>query len=259
MRTLIALIVGAGTLLPALPLSGQTVADRVAEVRDGKVRMSFATRPGVCGNGHNIMIDEGHRRITEPDEDWEADCEPGPARVVVRVRDRRVTDLDVHVGGRWRGLSESTIDLGMVEAGEAVDFLLEVARSQDDIGGEALFAASLADGGIEWPELMEIAKDESLPRETRSTALFLVGQAAGDAATAGLAEIIYDEEGDQEVREAAVFALSQMPVDEAVPVLIRIVRTNKDPELVRSALFWLGQTDDARAIALYEEILTGGG
>ena len=69
---------------------------------------------------------------------------------------------------------------------------------------------------------------------------------------------IYDEDGDREVREAAIFALSQGPADEAVSILIRIVRTNKDPELVRSALFWLGQTSDARAIALYEEILTGG-
>jgi hypothetical protein len=41
-----------------------------------------------------------------------------------------------------------------------------------------------------------------------------------------------------------------------VPILIRIAKTNKDPEIRRRALFWLGQSDDPRALALFEEILT---
>jgi hypothetical protein len=259
MRTLIALIVGAGMLLPAPTLFGQTIAGRVAAVRDGKVRMSFTARAGVCGNGHNISID-GHTHITtrDDDDDWETDCEPGPVRVQLRIGDSEITDVDMYVGGRWRSAGESTIDLGTVPAAEAADYLLDVARGHDDVGGEALFAASLADGGVLWPELLEMAKDESLPRDTRSTALLVLGQEAAEAATEGLTEIIYDDEGDREVREMAVFALSQRPADEAVPILIRIVRTNEDPELVRSALFWLGQSGDPRAIKLYEEILTGG-
>jgi HEAT repeat protein len=62
--------------------------------------------------------------------------------------------------------------------------------------------------------------------------------------------------GDREVKETAVFALSQRPRDEGVPALIRIVRGNADPELRRKAIFWLGQSDDARALALFEELLT---
>jgi HEAT repeat protein len=58
------------------------------------------------------------------------------------------------------------------------------------------------------------------------------------------------------VRETAVFALSQRPRDEGVPALITIAKKNPDPELRRKAIFWLGQSDDPRAIALFEELLT---
>jgi HEAT repeat protein len=61
---------------------------------------------------------------------------------------------------------------------------------------------------------------------------------------------------DREVRKSAVFALSQQPNSIGVPSLIRIARSNRDPEIRRSAIFWLGQSDDPRALALFEEILT---
>jgi len=41
-----------------------------------------------------------------------------------------------------------------------------------------------------------------------------------------------------------------------VPALIRIAKENKDPDLRRKAIFWLGQSDDPRALALFEELLT---
>jgi HEAT repeat protein len=52
-----------------------------------------------------------------------------------------------------------------------------------------------------------------------------------------------------------VFALSRRPREEAVPNLVRIARTHRDPEMRRQALFWLGRIDDARALALFEELL----
>jgi HEAT repeat protein len=54
-----------------------------------------------------------------------------------------------------------------------------------------------------------------------------------------------------------VFALSQEPRDEGVPALIRIVKSNRSPGVRKKALFWLGQSEDPRALALFEEILTG--
>jgi TolA-binding protein len=58
------------------------------------------------------------------------------------------------------------------------------------------------------------------------------------------------------LREQAVFALSQRSHDEGVPALIGIARTHPDGAIRKKALFWLGQSGDPRAIALFEEILT---
>ena len=74
-------------------------------------------------------------------------------------------------------------------------------------------------------------------------------------ATEGLSELAEDEDEDREVRESAVFALSQLGDDEGVPALIRIARSNKDPKIRRTALFWLGQSEDPRALDLFEELL----
>ena len=65
-----------------------------------------------------------------------------------------------------------------------------------------------------------------------------------------------DEDGDFEVRKSAVFALSQLDNEEGVPSLIRVARTSPDPRIRKNAIFWLGQSEDPRAIALFEEILT---
>jgi HEAT repeat protein len=72
---------------------------------------------------------------------------------------------------------------------------------------------------------------------------------------AALDSIVRDARGDREVRQKAIFALSQRSNDEGVPALIRIARNNPDPELRKTALFWLGQSEDPRAVDLFEEIL----
>lgn len=90
----------------------------------------------------------------------------------------------------------------------------------------------------------------------RSPAFRATSAGGGSAATRGLDSIATDRTGDREVREAAVFALSQRPTDEGIPALSRIARQNADPELRRKAIFWLGQSDDPRALQLFEELLT---
>ena len=239
-------------LLPvAAPLSAQSLAQRVAQVPNGGVRMSFAARNGVCSSGPNsIHIDDG-----DDDEDgWESGCESGPVRVSMRFTRGRVTDSQVHVAGRWREAGRDVTDLGLVPAKEAAELLVELARQASD-GGELIAAAALADSVAIWPKLITLAKDERVELETRRQAVFWLGQAAGAAATRGLDSIAKDDRGDLEVRKQAVFALSQRPSEEGVPALIRIARTNPHAELRKSALFWLGQSEDPRARALFEELL----
>jgi HEAT repeat protein len=124
------------------------------------------------------------------------------------------------------------------------------------MGEKAILPATIADSADIWPALLRIARNSNVPRGTRNQSVFWLGQAAGDAATANLKDIVLDNSVDREVRETAVFALSQRPREEGVPALIAVARTNKDPEIRKKALFWLGQSHDPRALDLFEEILT---
>lgn len=239
-------------LFPA-PLAAQPLAARVEGGGDGTVRLSFAARDGVCGRGPgSIMImddDDGN-------EEWESDCERGPVRVSLRMQGGRVAEAEMYVGGRWRPGRGQGTDIGLVPAREAADLLLALApQVSDDDGGELVTAATLADSVVVWPQLLRMARDTRIREGTRRQAVFWLGQAAGDEAAKGLDSIATDRGGDIEIRKQAVFALSQRPAGEGVPVLIRIARTNRHPELRKTALFWLGQSEDPRALTLFEEIL----
>ncbi len=263
-RAWVAAVFAAAWLAPASTASAQSIADRLDEVRDGKVRLSFAARAGVCGDGHGWISTRGGLQISAGrksrrwSDDWESDCEPGPVRVVLRVRDGVVTEIDTYVGGRWLPSREGTTDLGVVSAVGAASYLLALARrSEASVGKEAILPAILADSATVWPDLLQIARDDSLPRGTRKSAVFWLGQAAGAAATDGLTEVVEEESGDLEVRKTAVFALSQRPADEGVPALIEIARDNPNAALRKQAFFWLAQSEDPRALALFEEVLSG--
>jgi hypothetical protein len=240
------------------------LADRIAAVRNGTVRFAYGVREGICGDGETFIRDRsrGDDNITtfnaRGGRDWRyLNCEPGPARVAVTREDGEVTRVRVYVGGEWgRGVGEVT-DLGTVSAPAAARALVSIAgraRRSD----QAIFAAMIADSAVVWPDLLALAKNDAVTKPVRKDAVFWLSQIAGDAVTKGLADLAEDPSGDRDVREQAVFALSQLPREEGVPILIRVARANRDPSIRRKALFWLGQSDDPRALALFEEILVRG-
>jgi hypothetical protein len=255
----LAALAGVAVVAPA-----QSIASRVARVSNGTVRMSFAAKPGICGSGNSYSYSNGRGRTTwgndwntSRDVEWESDCSVGPARVVLDRRNGELADLRFYVGGRWRPAGSDVVDLGIVPAREAADYLVSIAQSEKgSMGEKAIFPATMADSANIWPAMLKIARNADLPRSTRTQSVFWLGQAAGEAATANLNSIVLDNSVDREVRESAVFALSQRPREEGVPALISVARTNKDPEIRKKALFWLGQSHDPRAIDLFEELLT---
>ena len=50
-------------LAPLEPVMAQSLAQRVAAAPDGKVEFSFASRPGVCGDGKGVI---GDQRVQPP-------------------------------------------------------------------------------------------------------------------------------------------------------------------------------------------------
>ena len=263
---------GAGALVLVLcagPVAAQSLERRVAAAPDGTVRLTFAARPDVCGDGSNVIAFEcrdgrcGHHRVSFgrsfDGDNVDCDCEPGPVRVALTMRGGTVQSLRAYVGGRWKTplAGAAVTDLGTVSTREATDFLLALAARDDGKTGEAaVFPATLADSVTVWPALLKLARDDRVSHRTRRSAIFWLGQAAGAAAARELAGLVDDAGVDRDVKEQAVFALSQRPQDEAVPALIRIARTHKDHDVRKKAIFWLGQSEDPRALALFEELLT---
>jgi hypothetical protein len=255
-------------LLAAPQVGAQDLGRRVAAAPDGVVRFSYAARPGIYGDGGGgISWDcrNGRCRSHQGRESyyddatgdsWRTACDSGPVRVALTVRHGSVTGLRAYVGGAWRPSAGGT-DFGTVGTREATRFLLDLAAGPEARPGrEAVFAATLADSVVVWPDLLKLARNASLPEETRRSAVFWLGQAAGAAVTQGLSDLVDDDGLDIGVKKSAVFAISQLPHEDGVPVLVRVARSHQSPEVRRTALFWLGQTNDPRALALFEELLT---
>lgn len=240
---------GKGVELP----SATALADEVRSA-DGVVRFEFAARSGVWGNGRtwNISRDESASRRHHCDG-----CTNGPIRVTVRVENGREVELRSQVGGAWKADGR---DLDRPPASVAADYLLRLAERGDraldaESREAALQAAVSADGGVDWQRLLGIARDRGQAPDVRQAALFWTAHEAGERAASGIEEIAVASEEDTEVQEAAVFALTQLPEERGTDALLRLARENRNPDIVQSVYFWLGQRDDPRVLALFEEVL----
>ncbi len=101
--------------------------------------------------------------------------------------------------------------------------------------------------------LSTLARTDRDPR-IRSEALFWMAQQAGAKAAAAITDRI-DNDPDTGAKKRAVFALSQLPKDEGVPLLVKVARTHRNPDVRKQAIFWLGQSNDPRALSFFEELL----
>jgi len=89
----------------------------------------------------------------------------------------------------------------------------------------------------------------------RGQALFWLAQRAGQKVAESAINDAIANDPETEVKKKAVFALTQMPAGEGVPLLIQVARTNRNPEVRKQAMFWLGQSKDDRALRYIEEVL----
>lgn len=246
MRHMAVGVVAAASLGWVGECAAQDLATRVAAAPDGVVRMTYSTRPGVCGDGRNINTHDG---------DW-VDCESGPARVVLTKEGGEVVRLKTYVGGRWRD-RDGVTDLGRVAAPDAAEYLLSlVERGGDAVSRRAVLPAMIADSSLAWPRLLAVAADHDRGSKTRREALQWVGIEASRALDEE-AEVSQASDDDSEARERAVFTISQLPDDKAVPRLIEIAETHRYAHVRQKALFWLAQSGDERAIEVLGVALRG--
>ncbi len=240
--------------------AAQQLAERVAAIGTGSVTFSYPAREDVeiCDRGIAIGGRRTMWRWRRSSRDAAAArCVRGTAWVELRVAEGVVRDVDVLELDE--AVDSAATSVGGVSAEDAAEYFLELARAggSGGVGEDAVLAAVLASVEEVWRDLLDVARDSGVEQDVRRASLFWLGQEAGEAVTAEIAAIAADEREEQDVREAAIFALSQRPGDIGVQSLMELARNAREAETRRAAMFWLAQSDDARLLAFFEEILLG--
>jgi len=136
--------------------------------------------------------------------------------------------------------------LGQNRSTENTEFLrnLYSRLTNEDLKDKVMFSLSQQRGAGNEQWLMNIAVNPKEDIELRKKALFLAGQAGVSVQElAGL----YNRIGDNELKDHLIFVLSQRQSDRAaMDKLFDIAKNEKDSELRKKAIFWLGQSRDPR-------------
>ena len=138
--------------------------------------------------------------------------------------------------------------LGQRRSAENTEFLRNLYSriGNQELKEKILFSLSQQRGVGNEQWLMNIAVNPKEDIELRKKALFWAGQSG--VAIAEMSKL-YDRmgAGDTEMREAIIFGLSQRQRDPAaMDKLFDIAKNEKDSELRKKAIFWLGQSRDPR-------------
>ena len=138
--------------------------------------------------------------------------------------------------------------LGQRRSSENTEFLRNLYSriGNQELKEKILFSLSQQRGAGNEQWLMNIAVNPKEDIELRKKALFWAGQSG--VAISEMSKL-YDRmgAGDAEMREAIIFGLSQRQRDPAaMDKLFDIAKNEKDSELRKKAIFWLGQSRDPR-------------
>jgi hypothetical protein len=157
------------------------------------------------------------------------------------------------------GIPESTREkaifwLGQHQSAENATYLRSLygkLKSQD-LKKKVLFSLSQMGGEENGRWLLRVAGDSSQGLEMRKQALFWAGQ--GGVSIDELTKL-YANISDKEMREQLIFVYSQRDEPAALDKLIDIARSDPSPDLKKRALFWLGQSEDSRAVQALQDII----
>lgn len=136
--------------------------------------------------------------------------------------------------------------LGQRRSPDNTEFLrnLYSRLTDQDLKEKILFSLSQQKGSGNESWLMGIALNAKEDIELRKKALFWAGQSG--VAISELSQL-YDRMTDTEMKEQIIFALSQRQRESAaIDKLFDIAKNEKDSELRKKAIFWLGQSRDPR-------------
>lgn len=257
---------------------GMSINDRGGRADAGEllilVRFVGSRTDEVQAVGDNCLVDAGGRRLI-----WLEDVAPAASVAYLgglaqeRNADRgavgqSLVALALHAGREADAVladfagpehpsklrEEAIFWLGNSRGRFGYETVKRLAAIEDDADILEKVAFALSQSPV--PEangtLTQLAQENRIP-EVRSQALFWLAQ-RGDPGAAETILRAIAEDRDADVREQAVFALSQLPDGSGVDALVRLCKTGR-PEIRKQALFWLGQSEDPRAMDIFEDLL----
>ena len=203
------------------------LAERLASVPDGIVRLSFPARAGACGNGAKAadgtrsIVSDGTNRYSVTGSrtpisldpglgrgiaSW---CEKGDVNVALTIKDKKVSDARTYVGGFGRADAKRGQDIGTVSPAEAVDYLFGLTSTLEKAAiDRVLLAAMLADGVNLTERFVALALDRTKPVAARERAVWFLAQLDGAEVSTALAGILRDTDAEQWLRDAAQRGIS---------------------------------------------------
>lgn len=244
----------------AATADAQSLARRINAVRDGTVRMSFASRPGVCGDGRET-VRSGQALVVFPSmfsygRSEMSVCFTGPVRVAIGRADGETVSLRVHVGGRWSDGDDIT-DLGTVSAPEAARYMLDEATRLRGRNAEyALGAAVFADSVRLWRDLVRLVRDESLKTDLRHRAVFFIATYDEPGAAEAVRDLAADETLDDEVRGAAIIALGRDDMSDADVAWLKRLYSSASKKIRDNIFLAVSRSDSPRAASWLTEVTT---
>ena len=245
----------AGLGCGAVTLLGQSgLRARVEGSGDARVQFRYAARADVCGYGPSISVGRSTYISTgNPNVFDNSDrvCRRGPVVTRVTRAGGQVVSVDVEIAPEL--VPDGVTDLGVVAAGAAAEYLLDLAaRADGRPGREAILPAVLADSATVWPGLLALSKNRELSRSVRQGAIGWLGREldriGGDdarKASAALVTIASDADETLPIRQAAVSVLARSERAD-LAALTRMANGN-DPWLRQAAVQALANSGDPRA------------
>ena len=180
--------------------------------------------------------------------------EQGTARGTALIR--RLADAS-DTPGKVR--DQAIFWLGQRHSSENADFLRSLfgRLSKNDANAavrkNVLFSLSQMRGVGNDKWLLNVALDNSQSDDVRKHALFCAGQ-AGIPSSDLVA--MYDKLSDRELKGQLVWVLSESRDRSATDKLVDIAQKDKDIEMRKKAIFWLGQKNDPRVKQMLIDIIT---
>jgi HEAT repeat protein len=183
-----------------------------------------------------------------------------------RLRDGAILAISVHQSPATvpalTALASPSHDLALREkaafwlstqhGAEALPVLDRFARDdKDDRFREKLtFDLTLVHQPAAAQTLVRMAHQDPAP-QVRRQAQFWMAHIASEIGSKNVAADLgnsADNDPNESIRKSAVFSLTQLPNGEGTPKLIQLAQSSKDPAVRKQAVFWLGQSNDLRAL-----------